>query len=390
MYTFIINKEYNKVISVFQPIVIGVVLAYLINPLMMLFERLFKKLFLKKVKKPEKFKSLNRGVSIALAAILFISAISLLLYLIIPQIIISITDFVQSAPQKIETFTNWYNQLAKDYDFVGVFNSVNEWLAENYDGGFEFSFESIFGWLTNSLFKVSGLLGNGLISFFGTTFNVAFNMILGFVVSIYILSSKERIFAHFKKLMYAYMNKEKVDDLLDTAREGNKITTRFILGKLIDSLIVGIMCFIVLLIFDMPYPVLVSFIIGVTDIIPFFGPYLGAIPCTLLILLVDPIKAIYFVIIIIVIQQVEGNIISPKILGDTVGLSPFWVLFAMIVGGGLFGLAGMLLAVPVMAILFFIFRKSTERRLKAKNLPIDSTAYFSNEIAEVEDTNDSE
>ena len=197
------------------------------------------------------------------------------------------------------------------------------------------------------------------------------------IICVYLLSSKTVLAAQIKKLMFAFFSREKVNDFLDTANEGNRIVTKFIIGKLIDSTIIGFMCFITLIIFDIPYALLVSVIVGVTDIIPFFGPYLGAIPCTLLILLSDePIKALYFVIIILVIQQVEGNIISPKIIGDTIGLSPFWVITSMIIGGGLFGLAGMLLGVPVVAIIFFLLKKSTDKRLKVKELPLETSAYL--------------
>jgi len=347
-------------------------LAYLLNPLFTLFESLFGKLFNKISKKPEKLKGLNKGISITLTIISFFAVVSAVLWLIIPQISASVADFVKAAPAKAEALAKWYNSFAEEHDLPGKIGTLSEWLDKN--GGF--SIESLLQQIKDNLLKFSGLLGNEIISFFGTTFSVAFNIIIGIIICIYLLSSKHTLFAQIKKVMFAFFSKNKVNYFLDTAREGNKIVTKFIIGKLIDSTIVGFMCFITLLIFDIPYPLLVSVIVGVTDIIPFFGPYLGAIPCTLLILLSDdPIKAIYFVIIIVVVQQVEGNIISPKIIGDTIGLSPFWVITSMIVGGGLFGLAGMLLGVPVVALVFFILKKSTEKRLIEKELPLSTSAY---------------
>ena len=379
IYAFIDKETYNKVLSVMQPIIIGAVLAYLLNPLVNWFESMFNKLFRKISKKPEKLKHLNKGFSITLTLVAFVLLVSAVLWLIIPQISTNITEFVKKAPTKAQAFVEWYNGIAEKHDLPTKIVTLSEWLGNN--GGF--TFESITSYFKDHLLAFSGLLGNEIISFFGSTFTLAFNIIIGLIVCIYLLISKCTLAAQFKKVLYAFASKEKADDFLDTAREGNRIVTRFIIGKLIDSTIIGVMCFVVLIIFDIPYALLVSVIVGVTDIIPFFGPYLGAIPCTLLILLSDePIKALYFVIIIVVVQQVEGNIISPKIIGDTIGLSPFWVITAMIIGGGLFGLAGMLMGVPVVAIAFFILKKSTEKRLKTKEMPLATSAYMNDNIIE--------
>lgn len=372
LYFTVSTGFYSKVIGVLQPVLIGAVLAYLLNPLLNLYQSLFGKLFNKISKKPEKLKTINKGISITLTMISFFAVVAAILWLIIPQISNNIAEFIKNAPAKAEAIAEWYQSIADKYDLPSKFGVISEWLDEN--GGF--SFATIITYLEENLFTFSGVLGNEIISFFGTTFSVVFNTVIGLIVCVYLLSSKQTLSAQIKKIMFAFFSKNKVEYFLDTAREGNRIVTRFIIGKLIDSTIVGFMCFVTLLIFDIPYPLLISVIVGITDIIPFFGPYLGAIPCTLLILLSnDPIKAIYFVIIIIVIQQVEGNIISPKIIGDTIGLSPFWVLTAMLVGGGLFGLPGMLLGVPVIAIIFFIIKKATDKRLAAKDLPISTADY---------------
>ncbi len=371
---FTINRGfYGKVIGVLQPIIVGAVLAYLLNPLMKLFTTAFNKLFNRNPKNPNRFKGLIKGLSITLTMLSFFAVIAAFLWLIIPQITTNVTDFVNNLPAKMEGLAVWFESMLDKYDLNSKYGVISEWLGENSS----ITVDSVFKFFEDNLFSFSGALGTEIISFFGTTFSLAFNWIIGLIVCVYILSSKELLAAQFKKVLFAYFSKPKVDGFLETAREGNKIVTRFIIGKLIDSTIIGIMCFITMLIFNIPYALLVSVIVGVTDIIPFFGPYFGAIPCTLLILLSnDPIKAIYFVIMIIVIQQVEGNIISPKIIGDTIGLSPFWVLAAMLVGGGLFGLPGMLLGVPVIAIIFFIVRKSADKRLTLKNMPTAVDDYI--------------
>jgi len=376
IYFFIDRNAYSKVVSVMQPIIIGGVLAYLLNPLLNWFESLFGKLFAKISKKPEKLKGLNKGISVTLTLVSLFLIVSAFLWLIVPQISANVTDFVKKSPEKAQSLVNWYNSFATEHDLPTKFTAVSEWLG--IDGGI--TIESVVSYLKDYLLTFSGLLGNEIISFFGTTFTLAFNIIIGIIVCTYFLVSKKTLAAQFKKVIYAFFSKDKVEYFVDTAKEGNRIVTRFIIGKLIDSTIIGIMCFITLAIFDIPYALLVSVIVGVTDIIPFFGPYLGAIPCTLLLLLTDePIKALYFIVIIIVIQQVEGNIISPKIIGDTIGLSPFWVITSMIVGGGLFGLAGMLMGVPVVAITFFILKKATEKRLRIKELPLNTDAYIDNQ-----------
>ena len=374
VYFFIDRNAYAKVVSVMQPIIIGAVLAYLLNPLLNLFESLIGKLFAKITKKPEKFSGLNKGISITLTLVSLFLIVGAFLWLIVPQISANVTDFIKKAPEKAQALAAWYNSFAEEHDIPTKFSAVSEWLG--MDG--KLAIDSIVSHLKNYLLTFSGLLGNEIISFFGTTFTLAFNIIIGIIVCVYLLVSKKTLAAQFKKVIYAFFSKNKVEYFLDTAKEGNRIVTKFIIGKLIDSTIIGVMCFITLAIFDIPYALLVSVIVGVTDIIPFFGPYLGAIPCTFLLLLTDePIKALYFIVIIIVIQQVEGNIISPKIIGDTIGLSPFWVITSMIVGGELFGLAGMLMGVPVVAISFFILKKATDKRLKLKDMPLATKDYIS-------------
>ena len=164
--------------------------------------------------------------------------------------------------------------------------------------------------------------------------------------------------------------------IIHTARKSNEIFGGFISGKIIDSLIIGLLCYIGLVILNMPYTILVSVIVGVTNVIPFFGPYIGAVPSIIIIALDNPIKGLYFAIFILVLQQLDGNVIGPKILGDSTGLSPFWVVFAIIIGGGLFGFAGMLLGVPTFAVIYYIAGEAVGSRLKKRQLPTDTESYI--------------
>ena len=204
------------------------------------------------------------------------------------------------------------------------------------------------------------------------------NFLLGIIVSIYLLLSKETLLAQVKKTILALFNKKTCEKTFMIYHKSNGLFIGFITGKIIDSLIIGILCFIGMTIFKMPYSVLISVIIGVTNIIPFFGPFIGAIPSALLILLAKPSFLLPFLIFVFVLQQFDGNILGPRILGDSTGLPAFWVLFSIFLGGGLFGFVGMLLGVPTFALVYALFRTFIEHRLESKNLPKETDAYNGN------------
>lgn len=205
---------------------------------------------------------------------------------------------------------------------------------------------------------------------------IVFNVVIGIIISIYVLMSKESFIGQSKKLVYAIFPGKQANAIIHTVHKSNEIFGGFISGKILDSLIIGILCFICLYLMKMPYTVLVSVIVGVTNVIPFFGPYLGAVPSAILIMLANPIQGLYFILFILVLQQVDGNIIGPKILGDSTGLSSFWVVFAILIGGGVFGIPGMIIGVPVFAVIFYIIRNILNYALKRKQLPQDSESYI--------------
>ena len=211
------------------------------------------------------------------------------------------------------------------------------------------------------------------------------NFVLGIIISIYVMFSKEKFAAQTKKILYALFSKQHTDRILRNTRRTHHIFGGFVTGKLLDSLIIGIITFVVLFIVKMPYAVLISVIIGVTNVIPFFGPIIGAIPCAVILLFEDPLKALLFIIIIIIIQQFDGNLLGPKILGDSTGLPAFWVIFAILLGGGLFGFLGMLLGVPTFAVVYSLLKTLIEERLKKKKQPSDTLAYIGNPKSEMPD-----
>jgi predicted PurR-regulated permease PerM len=202
-----------------------------------------------------------------------------------------------------------------------------------------------------------------------------FDALIGLIVCIYILNSKERFAAQSKKLIYSMFDTERANEIIADARNVHRIFSGFISGKLLDSLIIGMISFVALSCMNMPYAVMISVVVGVTNIIPFFGPFIGAVPSAVIIFTVSPIKSLYFIIYILIIQQIDGNIIGPKILGNSTGLPSFWVLFAIVVGGGLFGFAGMLLGVPVFAVIYMFVSEGIVRALKKRGLPEDTDKY---------------
>ena len=201
------------------------------------------------------------------------------------------------------------------------------------------------------------------------------DVIIGLIIAIYFLFSKEKFCAQCKKAAYAILPRRRADGLIRNTRETSTVFGSFITGQLIDALIVGILCFIGMSILQLPYPPMISVIVAITNVIPFFGPYIGAIPSAILILLVNPLQAVYFVIFIIILQQIDGNIICPRILGETIGLNGFWIIFAIVVFGALFGFVGMIIGVPTFAMLYTWLKRWISRRLGKRNMPDDTLAY---------------
>ena len=215
-----------------------------------------------------------------------------------------------------------------------------------------------------------------------SVFGVLYNTFIGLIFSIYLLGYKEKLAGITKKVIYAICKRKTANVIVRISRQcDTKFTTSFT-GKILDSIIVGMICFLTMVIFRFPYAVLISVIIGVTNVIPFFGPIIGAAPCALLILFVNPLQCLYFIIMVIILQQLDANVLTPKIVGDTIGLSPIWVLFACVFFGSLWGVAGMLLAVPLMACIYMIIKEVIEYKLYRKGLELDTGYYTKLEYAD--------
>lgn len=357
---------WKKLTAILQPIIIGIVIAYLINPIMMFFEKHLMRWIEPKMKKKAKAKKLCRGIATLGALAVFILIIVVLLVMLIPQLVESVQGVATTLPSEVQHLIDKTNKyLSSDSEAA---NFVEDTLiyATNY----------IKDWAMNDLLPKSNTYLTSITTGLINVFKVLLNIIVGLIVSVYLLFSKETFIGQFKKLNYALFKPKKANIVIQTARKSNEIFGGFISGKILDSMIIGIICYIVLLIMKMPYPVLVSVIVGVTNIIPFFGPFIGAVPSFIIIVLANPIQGLYFLIFVVILQQVDGNIIGPNILGDSTGLSPFWVIFSIMVGGGLFGFAGMLLGVPTFAVIYYIMQEILRYFLRKRDLPQDSSQYI--------------
>ena len=355
----------KKVIGILAPLNIGIAIAYLINPIVALFNGALLKLLAHTKLQMKTRKKIAKGVSIATALMVLIALVVALLYTVIPEVTDSLTALVNNLQGYATSF----------YGFATDLFEFNPDIQAEVEKTLNGSLESFTNWIrTDILGQAKDLLlslSNGIVG----AFKIIINIILGLCVAVYLLVSKNRFIGGFKKLLYATFKKETVNVILAVGREADSIFGGFISGKLLDSLIIGILCFIGCSIMKMPYLVLISVVIGVTNIVPIFGPWVGAIPCSLLVLIIDPGKALIFVIFVVALQQFDGNILGPNILGDSTGLSALWVVFAITLGGGLFKVPGMILGVPTFAVIYFLVKTYVEFKLKENNMPIQTISY---------------
>lgn len=331
-------------IRVLQPVLWAIGIAFVINPMMRFFERKLK---------------VKRIVSIVFCYIIVLGAIITLITIIIPMIAKNVIDLLAN-------FENYQKE------FIRYFNDVIVTSAWYKDLGLSayLNMDSFSKYIVDIPDLLNGLL-DSLISIVTSIFGGTFKIVVGFVIAVYLLLDKEKFQVGMKKILYSIFKEKNADNSVIFFSDVNKIFSRYIIGKTIDSIIIGIMCFIGLVVLQTPYAALLSIIVGITNMIPYFGPFIGMIPAIILTLFVSPIKALWVGLFILALQQFDGYILGPKILGDSVGLSPFWIILGILVGGSLMGVLGMLLAVPIVAVLQMIFTRSVEKRLSKKDLIIE-------------------
>ncbi len=363
----ILFRLLGKLLSSMSAIIIGFIIAFLLNPIVnklrMRFRGRFSKLFKKMSEKG--VNRLSDALAVSIAMLFFLAMIVSLFWILIPALYESINKLYENIDQYSNNLENFANKLLKDNrDLVNIFNTYLGDMEENLRTVLQKR-------LLPNMDSVVKAISNGIVG--GLKFIL--NFVIGIIAAIYLLISKDTFSAQGKKIIYAVFNRERGNKLLSAVDFVDGIFSGFINGKIVDSIIIGFICFIFCKIVDMPYAVLISVVIGVTNIIPFFGPFIGAIPSAVLVLVESPKMCLVFIIFIIVLQQVDGNIIGPLILGDSIGLSSFWVLFAIIVGGNLFGFAGMVLGVPTFACIYALLTLLLREGLNKNGLNND-TQYF--------------
>lgn len=370
-YRLVHKTEYQEfttmVKNTFFPIIIGFVLAYLLNPILNFFEHyLFTplgKLFIKDDKSCKKF---SRGMGLVFTITCLFLLIIGGMYLVIPQIYQSLVKIVTDAP-------NYYNHISKWIMSLGKKNSeLSEYLLlaseRIYSQGIDY--------LNNDVLPNMDKIIAGITSGIVGGLKLVLDVILAIIISIYVLLEKEVLVAGCKKLLFGFFETNVANQILSGVRYMDLVFGGFISGKIIDSFIIGLICYIFMTILQYDYSVLISIIIGVTNIIPYFGPFIGAIPSTLILMLIDVKYGLIFAIFVLVLQQIDGNIIGPVILGDRLNLSSMWILFAILVGGGFFGVPGMILGAPCFACLYALVGTLCRRKLSKKKLPLDSEDYY--------------
>ena len=366
-YLPVIGTALKTLARILSPFIWGLVITYLLSPLysglyLGFFLPLTEKLSGKKKKASPR---LAKALSVLLSLLVFLAVITALVYLIIPQLYSSVETIVNNSPIYMEKISDWAKNMLASYP------EVRDFVIEK----FEEINTNLFSWVRDTILPGLGSVVSNLTAGVYYFIRAVYNIVIGIIVSAYLLSNMESASARAKRLCYCIFGVEWAEKIRAAIRFTDKTFMGFINGKLLDSAIIGLICYVVCAILKMPYTLLVSVIIGVTNIIPFFGPLIGAIPSAFIILLVDPLKALIFVIFIIILQQVDGNIIGPKILGGTIGINGFWVMFSIILGAGLFSFWGMLLGVPVFVVIYTGITMLVERRLKRNSLPVDPEDY---------------
>ena len=343
-------------LKIMSPLIIGLVLAYIMHPIVDLFEaNIFNKV---------KNKTTRRNLSITVTMAIIIGLVTALISIIIPELLNSIKSILVNLPSYLNDLEGIIKAWIAD-------STIEEQIMSNY--------ENILSSITNNLNDIALPAVNSAINNLGSGLLAiakgVLNWLIGFVFAVYILANTKNFGAGTKKVLYSLFDNNKVNNFIVELKHINKIFVNFMIGKVTDSSIILLTTFLFLLICGFPYPLLIAVIIGLTDLIPYFGPYIGTVPSAILICFVSPVKAIIFVLFIIVLQQIDANLITPRIQSNATGLPSFWVLFAITLFGGLFGIVGLLIGVPVFTIIYELVRDLIDKRLAKKNMPIDKEYY---------------
>ncbi len=364
----VFEKGFSSVIKVLLPIVNGFLIAYILNPVMKWYELkvlpAILKILFKKEPETIRGKRAIRYFSVALSVISVLLILSAFIGIMIPQLISSVSSIAKQFPDYVQNLSDYMGKLFDDNP------DILQYIDQYYEN-FESWSSGIISSIPTYANKILTTVSSGVFK----SISFVYNLVIGLILSVYILSIKEKFLAQCRKMIFAYFNRKRAKAILEDLHSVDCIFRDYIVSSIVDSLIIGVICFVLCLILKVPYAILISFIVGITNIIPFFGPFIGGIPCAFIILLMDPIRSLYFIIMIIILQQVDGNVIKPKLFGDSTGLSAFWVIVSILVGGGLFGVPGMYLGTPVFAVIYSYMKRHVSNKLRIKGLPSDTESY---------------
>ena len=365
----IVFGKISEFVDILSSVLFGFAFAYLMNPVMMITERGVRRLFRSANITDRGLRRLSRAIGVIVAVLVFIAVVYGLIAMVVPELIESLeevfsSDSLDSYYRKIN---DWITKVTRD-------TPIENWFQKHDP------IKSVQDWITKELdvFKTISVAFNEVYSVARTIFN----MLIGIVVAVYLLVSKEKFIAQSKKLVVASLNEKHANRVLEIARLSNKSLGGFFVGKIIDSLIIGVLSYIGCLILRLPYPLVSSVFVGLTNIIPFFGPLIGIVIGGVLILLQSPIQALYFVIFELLLQQVDGNIIGPRILGGRLGISDFWILVSITLFGGLFGFTGMLLGVPIFTVIYTLIAQAVNKALIKKRHTLELEPYYTVQTVE--------
>lgn len=355
----IVLSKISGAIGILQPFIMGFSIAYILNFILKFFEN---KVITDSVCDSLRLKSKGRRItSIIITYMVTFCVMYLFIKFVLPQLIESIVGLVNDVPMYINESTRYTNE------FLSSLNIDKEYMVLIND-----NFKKVLEYVIKFASDLLPVLGMAITSILSSIWNI----ILGLIISIYLLVDKERFCALSKKVVYAILPNFAAEKTIEITHRSNMTFGKFLVGKLLDSCIIGVLTFFILTVCKMPYTILISVIVGITNIIPFFGPFIGAIPSFIIILFVSPVKALWFLLIILIVQQIDGNIIGPKILGDSIGISAFWILFAILVAGKFLGIVGMIVGVPLFAVIYSLLKEVVEGRLKKKGLKTDTKDYY--------------
>jgi len=361
-----VKSFFDMVFQVLSPFIYGFIIAYLVNPIMKKFEKYV-------LRFPEKYrwgKKLKRPLGVTLGMLVFLLILAIVVGMVFPQVGSSfleleskITDYVAAAQKMADSFVKSFPFFNGQYENLSEFLNVNEISTD---------LQSIIAQFSDLL----ELAADYVISY-GKQFVIEVkNVLIGFIAAVYLLLAKERLISKAKKTLAALLNRRHYVNLVYLLRFTNQTVGGFVYGKIIDSIIIGLLTFIVMSLVGMPFPLLISVIVGITNVIPFFGPFIGAIPSAFIVFIADPGMTFWFLLMILIIQQLDGNVIGPKILGDSTGLTSLAVLVSITIAGGFFGFAGMILGVPAAAVLCALCRQKTDSILRARGASTEPADYL--------------